>query len=49
MAMNAGVAFGATDATGTVAVIYNFYGNGSPGRLFQRSVSLAFSATRVTK
>ncbi len=49
MSMDADVTFGATSATGTISVIYYFYGNGSPANFFQRTARLTFSATRVTQ
>ena len=49
MSMDADVTFGATTATGTINVIYYFYGNGLPANFFQRTARLTFSATRVTQ
>ncbi len=48
MSMEADVNFGATTATGTITVVYYFYGNGAPANTFQRTARLNFSATRLT-
>ncbi len=48
MSMDVDVTFGATAATGTISVIYYFYGNGSPAQAFQRVARLTFAATRIT-
>jgi hypothetical protein len=47
MSMDVDVTFGATTATGTISVIYYFYGNGSPGQIFQRVARLTFAGTRL--
>lgn len=47
MSMDVDVTFGATTATGTISVIYYFYGNGSPIQFFQRVARLTFQAERV--
>ncbi len=49
MSMDVDVAFGATTATGTISVIYYFYGNGTPNQTFQRVARLTFSAVRLVQ
>ena len=49
MSMDVDVTFGATTATGTISVIYYFYGNGTPSQTFQRVARLTFAATRLTQ